>query len=341
MKQMTTMQDNLKIKWWKNTNILFGIIGIIGVGFTMFTYFFPEKPNLKYYILANTSVLDVKEQIIKLNVSYDSINLLTSNQNISIILIEIKNDGNKDIILNDYDQLSEFGLKISGGKLLKKPELVSSADNNYFKDVILGYNENIVKFKYKLIDSDQYFRLKLLVIHEKENLPVVTSLGKVSGMNKIEVLGSMKSGEIDLKKQNRDLLYFFIGTLFMGILLFVIRTQRAINKSLIVENFEIKTLNQNLLNEKVSKPKSILELDTSSLIQTFEKPGNLGKILRYHELINLKKGEVVFHERFGRGVVINIEEGKSESDYKGEFKFDDGGTKRLLLRFASLYKLKQ
>ena len=43
-----------------------------------------------------------------------------------------------------------------------------------------------------------------------------------------------------LTEQNRTLLYFFIGTLFLGVLLFVIRTQRAKNRELLLKQQQQK-----------------------------------------------------------------------------------------------------
>ena len=43
---------------------------------------------------------------------------------------------------------------------------------------------------------------------------------------------------------------------------------------------------------------------------------------------------MVMHERFGRGEVLNIE--GVGADKKAEIKFDVGGIKKLLLRFARL-----
>jgi len=45
-------------------------------------------------------------------------------------------------------------------------------------------------------------------------------------------------------------------------------------------------------------------------------------------------GNVVMHERFGKGEVINIE--GVGADKKAEIKFEVGGIKKLLLRFAKL-----
>jgi DNA helicase II / ATP-dependent DNA helicase PcrA len=48
----------------------------------------------------------------------------------------------------------------------------------------------------------------------------------------------------------------------------------------------------------------------------------------------LTVGDVVMHERFGKGQIINIE--GAGADKKAEIKFDVGGIKKLLLRFAKL-----
>ncbi|NRS87581.1 DNA helicase-2/ATP-dependent DNA helicase PcrA [Flavobacterium sp. 7E] len=49
---------------------------------------------------------------------------------------------------------------------------------------------------------------------------------------------------------------------------------------------------------------------------------------------NLAMGNVVMHERFGRGQIVNIE--GVGADKKAEIKFEVGGLKKLLLRFAKL-----
>lgn len=60
----------------------------------------------------------------------------------------------------------------------------------------------------------------------------------------------------------------------------------------------------------------------------------------FSEIAKLKKGDKVAHIRFGVGKVVKIE-GKPENlnSFKGEFDFDKGGRKRLLIRFANLYKV--
>jgi DNA helicase-2/ATP-dependent DNA helicase PcrA len=48
----------------------------------------------------------------------------------------------------------------------------------------------------------------------------------------------------------------------------------------------------------------------------------------------LAAGNIVMHERFGKGEVLNLE--GVGADKKAEIKFEVGGIKKLLLRFAKL-----
>jgi signal transduction histidine kinase len=61
-----------------------------------------------------------------------------------------------------------------------------------------------------------------------------------------------------LTEQNRTLLYFFIGTLFLGILLFVIRTQRAKNRELLLKQQQQK-INEEIYNLMISQQATIEE----------------------------------------------------------------------------------
>lgn len=58
------------------------------------------------------------------------------------------------------------------------------------------------------------------------------------------------------------------------------------------------------------------------------------------EISKLKKGDKVAHLRFGIGTVIKIEGNPDDlNSFKGEFDFEKGGIKKLLIRFAILYKV--
>lgn len=61
-----------------------------------------------------------------------------------------------------------------------------------------------------------------------------------------------------LAEQNRNLLFFFLGTLFVGLLLFVIRTQRAKNRELLLKQQQQK-VNEEIYNLMISQQATIEE----------------------------------------------------------------------------------
>lgn len=61
------------------------------------------------------------------------------------------------------------------------------------------------------------------------------------------------------------------------------------------------------------------------------------KILTFEETLRLLPKNIVFHERFGYGEVVNVIIGRDLKDSKIDIKFNNSGVKKLLLKFASLY----
>ena len=53
-----------------------------------------------------------------------------------------------------------------------------------------------------------------------------------------------------------------------------------------------------------------------------------------NENSSLQEGQIIMHERFGKGKILNLE--GAGADKKAEIYFDVGGIKKLLLRFAKL-----
>ncbi len=53
-----------------------------------------------------------------------------------------------------------------------------------------------------------------------------------------------------------------------------------------------------------------------------------------NENLQLREGQIIMHDRFGKGKILNLE--GVGADKKAEIQFDSGGIKKLLLRFAKL-----
>jgi len=61
--------------------------------------------------------------------------------------------------------------------------------------------------------------------------------------------------------------------------------------------------------------------------------------LDFSGMFTLKKGDKVFHERFGYGIVLNISGSEDNKDSKIEIRFEYKGVKVLMMRFIILYKV--
>ncbi|HQA75010.1 hypothetical protein [Flavobacterium sp.] len=194
---MSNTVDLEKEKYWKNYNFWFGVIGVIGTFIGVYSFYNNPKSNLKCTVLTNTSIIDLKADVSKLSITYDSINIIKSNLNVSMIVFEMKNFGDKNISINDYDPESPIGFKLSEGIILQKPELIASSNNTYFSNVINKFTSNTLDFKHKLIDNGNFYRIKLLVLHKKNSIPKLISYGKVAGIEKIEILNFIKSNPDD------------------------------------------------------------------------------------------------------------------------------------------------
>ena len=92
---------------------------------------------------------------------------------------------------------------------------------------------------------------------------------------------------------------------------------------------------------RLAKPKT----GTPPAYLTQDQPNPTANIRRLKPMIsnagssnvvdaNLAVGNIVMHERFGKGQIVNIE--GIGADKKAEIRFDVGGLKKLLLRFAKL-----
>ncbi len=109
--------------------------------------------------------------------------------------------------------------------------------------------------------------------------------------------------------------------------------KRAVNKFVNADIFGQTSDN------KIRFKKPIPKTNLKQKISTFQPPKNLKKIKDVStnntaSFSNLEVGNIVSHQRFGKGKITSIE--GTGSNQKAEIIFDSVGTKNLLLKFAKL-----
>ena len=191
------------------------LIGIVGVGYAIYTeYNNRETIDLSFEIVSNTNVLDVNEEVSDLVVNYKNENILQSNRNLKVLTVRISNTGTKHITNFDYDKHQDWGFKIKHGSIVNSPELIA-ASNLYLEESIANISLDTlgnVLFPKVIIESGEYFTVKVLTISNSSKNPTVLPLGKISGINKLKVFESqLTSKELDFWEK------LLIGNFFVHI----------------------------------------------------------------------------------------------------------------------------
>jgi hypothetical protein len=169
------------------------LIAIISLGFIFYDKVVADKtPKLYLDVITSASVLDVKEDLPKLEISFDGIDIRQQKLSLRIISIKVINDSSINILKGLYDLEDPIGLVIGSGKIIKA-ELID-ASNEYLRKnfSVRTAADNTVYFKDLIIEAHQYFIVKLLVLHPVDAIPSVKSIGHIAGTKEILVRETYK-----------------------------------------------------------------------------------------------------------------------------------------------------
>lgn len=192
-----------------SSNLLFKIsfaaIAIIGCAVTVYAAFFQEKSiQIQYVITANSNVLDINTEISKLDIVYDSISLKQRKENLRIYNIKIINNGNTDILKTFFDENEPLGISIQDGEIVEKPEVTETSSpyiQKNLKTFLRGQNK--VEFSRIILERQEYFSIKILVLHQNKLTPQLMPIGKIAGQKQIKLINA---SEVEIEKP------FFVET---------------------------------------------------------------------------------------------------------------------------------
>lgn len=162
--------------------MIFGVL-------TIYLEFFEDtRPDLRYEIISNTSVLDVKEDLGNLEIVYDGIDIKNTNQSLRVILFRSINRGNEDIIIDYYDRNAPLGLVINEGNIIRAE--VVGASNDYLKNNLKITSQDSISatFTPVILETKESFTIKVLVLHPEASNPEITPLGKIARVKSIQVV---------------------------------------------------------------------------------------------------------------------------------------------------------
>ena len=234
------------------------LLAIIFGAFSIYTVYFKDtNPKLDFIIETNTKVLDLRENVRKLDIIYKSENIKESGKNLSIIKIKIINSSDVNILSTHYDLKDLLGFRLENAEIVEKPEVIESS-NDYIKKYLTVTIDSIgnVKFNPIIIDGGESFTLKILALHKTHDTPLLKPFGKIAGIRNMSVIESFKAAETksfwtDLKEGTFwvHIVRFFAYLIILIIVVLAI----AIPSSLISDSISERKRKKNVRNYRTKK----------------------------------------------------------------------------------------
>jgi len=122
-----------------------------------------------------------------LDLLYRGTNVTKSGLQLWVTVIQVSNTGSADVLMPFYDPKAPLGFSVTNGKLLKAELLSASSD--YLRDNlrILPKNPNEIVFNPTILEKDEGFTLKLLLLQAQGVSPQVQAIGKIAGVKDLEL----------------------------------------------------------------------------------------------------------------------------------------------------------
>jgi len=168
---------------WSFVGVILALI--LGL-FSIYVFFDGENPNITFDIINEVNVFDVHKPLDELNIYFREEDIQQKNLNLRIISIKIENTGNLDILQNFYDENVVYGLQVDNGQIIES-RLVDSNSKYLMSNLNLETVNNTVEFSKLIFEENKYFIIEILVLHDKNEGPTLVPLGKIAGIEKLEV----------------------------------------------------------------------------------------------------------------------------------------------------------
>jgi hypothetical protein len=184
------MKDNLFNKIFENvySKSFLAILGLFSTILSIYAFIYEQKPNLKYEIISNTKVIDLNAQVNKLEIVYNGANLKTTHENLRIFTLKVINTGSKEILKTHFDENDPIGLALSSGRIIDVPRIIQTSNNYLKKNTnIINYSSKVINFNQVILEPDEYFIVKILVLYKMGEIPKIKSTGKIAGQKEIVI----------------------------------------------------------------------------------------------------------------------------------------------------------
>ena len=161
--------------------ILAAFFGTIAV----YTEFIRDKsPAVKYEILSNTKILDVKEDVTGLSIIYNNEDIRKGRKTLTVLIVKISNEGRSPILKTYYDSASPLGSSISSGEIITA-EVISATTDYLRQNAGISVRDHAnIQFSQMIIEPNESFTTKLLILNPEQSALTIFPKGKIAGVKK-------------------------------------------------------------------------------------------------------------------------------------------------------------
>lgn len=294
------------------------VIGLIGTAVTIYAFFQEHKAEIRYEIISNTNVLDFNADINKLEVYYDSTNLKQTQENLIIYTVRIINKGDKDILKSHFDENDPLGIRLTSGKIIEKPQVINASSNYIKKNLkIVAYSKQEINFSQIILEPNEFYTIKLLILHKIGQSPRVNSIGKIAGQKEILVVNP-----IDSRKEASFLELAFSGNFWVQIsrLLLYFLSAIMLIAILIVASVQIESYRGNRKKKKlIAEFKNLEDYEYSRIDDAlFDRYRKKEGVAVLKNMYYLTKSEKILNKKYSK-----LKESFKSKEYRGFTSTDE------------------
>lgn len=172
--------------------LLWAIIGVVATCATGIpALYFTMKESLPlvvYEIVSESNVLDLHRSVENLDIMFRGENIRKANENLRLITLAIRNDGQVNVLQNNFDTTEPWGFKIQNGRLADTPRIVDS-NSAYLRQKLrpILVTNDTAHFNKVILERGKFVSLDLLILHKNDQQPVIEPIGKIAGQEAILV----------------------------------------------------------------------------------------------------------------------------------------------------------
>lgn len=168
--------------------LLGAAVGVAGLAVGAYGWLHERRPNVMFEVISEANVLDVHTALPDLRILFRGEDIQKENLNLRILRLRVANTGEADISQGLYDVNEPWGFKVRGGRALEIRLVEASSEYLFASVAPVLVNDSSVHLSKVILERGAAFSVELLVLHPSREVPEVVPIGKVAGVQRIEVL---------------------------------------------------------------------------------------------------------------------------------------------------------